>query len=287
LYEAVGVEHIDRPGGAMPRLEFKPVNRLKSESIWLTKHFRNVASANGQDGLFEKIFEIIGPSNRWCVEFGAVDGKTGSNTWHMINNHGWSGVLIEADPALAKELRDNYRGNQKVHTFETVVTIEGENAIDSILSRTPIPADFDLCSIDIDGNDYHVWKSMTKYRPRVVCIEFNYTAPNDVIFVQDPNPDTCQGCSLLALIELGKEKGYELVAATAWDGVFVDAELYAKFGIEDNSIDAMWNPHMRELKILQGFDGTLYTAGSRILQESKIAFEHDELQIVPKSMRKY
>ena len=128
---------------------------------------------------------------------------------------------------------------------------------------------------------------MTKYRPRVLCIEFNYTAPNDVIFVQDPNPDTCQGCSLLALIELGKEKGYELVAATAWDGVFVHAELYEKFGIKDNSIDAMWNPHLRELKILQGFDGTLYTVGSRILQESKITFEHDELQVVPKSMRKY
>lgn len=271
----------------MPRLEFKPLNRINPESTWLRKHLKNVESANGQDGLFQKIFEIISASNKWCVEFGAEDGKHRSNTWNLINNHGWSGVLIEGNSAAAKKLRDNYNGNEGVHTFETFVAIEGENSLDSILSRTPIPLDFDLCSIDINGNDYHIWKSMTKYRPRVMCIEFNYTVPNDVIFVQDPDPTVFQGCSLLALIELGKEKGYELVATTSWDGIFVDSKLFPQFGIKDNTIDAMWNPHLRELKILQGFDGTLYTAGLRMLCESRITFEHDELQVVPKSMRKF
>jgi hypothetical protein len=137
----------------MPRLEFKPVNRIKPESTWLTKHHANVMSTNGQDGLFRKIFELIGCKNRWCVEFGAETGKERSNTWNLINSHEFSGVLIEGNPGYAKKLKENYAKNAKVHAIEQYVQIEGEHNIYSILSRTPIPTDFDLCSNDINGNE--------------------------------------------------------------------------------------------------------------------------------------
>lgn len=59
----------------VPKIEFRPRSRVKPESAYLLKFAKNVASQVGQDGIFEKMFEIIGINNRWCVEFGAWDGK--------------------------------------------------------------------------------------------------------------------------------------------------------------------------------------------------------------------
>ncbi|MDQ0473840.1 hypothetical protein [Labrys wisconsinensis] len=271
----------------MPIIEHRSVPRLKSESMWLRKYHKNVTSKNGQDGIFEKIFDIIGSGQKWCVEFGARDGITGSNTWNLINNHNWSGVLIEGNEKDHRKLVDNYRNNARVHPVHAFVASSGEQSLDTILSRTPIPTDFDLCGIDIDGNDWHMWAGLTNYKPRVVCIEFNHTVPNDVYFVQDDDPDVNQSCSLLALIELGKSKGYELVATTSWDGIFVRSEYFHMFGIKDNSIDAMWSPGKRETKMFQCCDGTIYTAGLQELMWFKIPFRPDELQVLPESMRHY
>jgi hypothetical protein len=63
-----------------------------------------------------------------------------------------------------------------------------------------------LLTIDIDGNDYHIWDSMQKYQPKVVIIEYNPTIPNDIKFIQEANFDVNQGSSLRAKIELGGKK---------------------------------------------------------------------------------
>lgn len=263
----------------MPKIEFRPKSRVKPESDWLQTHRRNVASQIGQDGIFQKMLEIIGAENRWCVEFGAWNGKYLSNTWHLIADHGWSGVLVEGNKEKYEELLVNHAGN-KVTAYNEYVGYEGPSRLDEILKRTPIPKNFDILSIDIDGNDWHVWEALKEYRPRIVCIEFNPTISNDVYFVQDASPHINQGCSLLALIELGKQKGYELVSAPSWDGIFVPEELFGKFNIKDNSIDAMFTAHHHETRLFQGYDGTFHTAGNLFVQWKRIPFAHDELQVL-------
>jgi hypothetical protein len=52
--------------------------------------------------------------DRWCCEFGAWDGRKYSNTYQLIANKGWSGVLIEADPVKFEDLKRTYIGNRKV-----------------------------------------------------------------------------------------------------------------------------------------------------------------------------
>lgn len=270
----------------MPKIEFRPKSRVRPESVYLHQHHRNVASQIGQDGIFEKMLEIIGAENKWCVEFGAWDGKYLSNTWNLIANHQWSGVLMEGNETKFRELLTNHAG-RNVEAFNEFVGFAGESRLDEILRRTKAPADFDLLSIDIDGNDWHVWEALKDYRPRIVCIEFNPTISNDVYFVQDADPKVNQGCSLLALIELGKTKGYELVATPSWDGIFVPKELFPKFGIADNSIDAMYTAHHRETRLFQGYDGTFYAAGNLTVQWKQIPFQSDELQVLPRSMRRW
>ena len=270
----------------MPRIEYHPTVRVRPECNWLINHSRNVASQAGQDGILEKIFEIISVENQWCVEFGAWDGQHLSNTWNLINNKGWNGVLIEGSSTKFASLQANHTENN-VTLFNEYVGWEGEHSLDAILGRTPIPQSFDFLSIDIDGNDWYVWQALEKYRPRVVCIEFNPTISHEVLFVQDRDPQINQGCSLLALIELGKTKGYELVCAAPWDGIFVPAELFGKFNIPDNSITSMWHAHPLETKLWQGYDGTFWAAGNLSVHWKQIPLDPSEFQVIPRSLRRY
>jgi hypothetical protein len=236
--------------------------------------------------MIAKIFELIGVNNRWCVEFGAWDGKYLSNTWDLINNKGWSAVLVEGDEGRAARLAEGHRERADVFVKHAFVGREGESSLDSILGATPISRDFDLLSVDIDGNDWHVWNGVKNYRPRLVIIEFNPSASNQLYFVQDADPALNQGSSLLAFIDLAKSKGYELAACNYANALFVLAEDFPKLGIADNSIDAMYEEYMTT-EICQGFDGTIFAAGHMTLTWHGIPFSQEDLQILPKSMRRY
>ena len=63
----------------------------------------NTYSQTGEDGVLGKILETLPERDLWCVEFGAWDGRHLSNTCNLIENRGYSAVLIEAD---AKRFRD-------------------------------------------------------------------------------------------------------------------------------------------------------------------------------------
>ncbi|WP_305541311.1 hypothetical protein [Methylobacterium sp. NEAU K] len=246
-----------------------------------------MTSQFGEDGIIKRIFEIMQPRNKWCVEFGAWDGKYLSNTWALINEEQWSGVLIEANPERSSELRNEYM-TRSGSVFVECGTVgwEGDQRLDAILARTPTPHDFDLVSIDIDGNDWHVWNALQDYRPRVVVIEFNPTASNTMYFVQDANPEINQGCSLLALIELGKLKGYELIATTITNAIFVASDDYYKFEISDNTIDSMHEESI-VTEICHGYDGTIFAAGHMMLNWHSVPLSQEDFQILPVSQRKY
>lgn len=149
----------------------------------LLKFSKNVASQCGEDGIIEKIFEIISPANNYCVEFGAWDGKILSNCWNLVANKGWSGLFIEGNEIKFKDLLETYGENKKVSCVNKFVSFEGENRLDNILSSVNAPEDIDILSIDVDGIDYFIWESLNEFKPRVIVIEFNPTIPNDVVFV--------------------------------------------------------------------------------------------------------
>lgn len=271
----------------MPVIEIRRTNRTNPQSTYLKDYSANVTSQFGEDGIIAKILELIGASNRWCVEFGAWDGKYLSNTWDLINNKNWKAVLVEGEPGRAERLAQSHEQRSgEVFVENAFVGWEGENSLDNILSRTPIPVDFDVLSIDIDGNDWHVWNSLQNYCPRLIVVEFNPTASNDLYFVQDADPNLNQGASLLALMELGKVKGYELVAATYINAFFVRADEFHKVGIVDNSIDAMFEPHL-DVQICHGYDGTIFAAGHMCLNWHGIQLEQEDYQVLPRHLRKY
>jgi hypothetical protein len=211
--------------------------------------------------MIAKILELIGIKNKWCVEFGAWGGNYLSNTWDLINNKSWSSVLVEGDPRRAARLAESYCDRVgSIFVKNAYVGWDGTNNLDTILATAPIPTEFDLLSIDIEGNDWHAWKPLTRYRLRLVVVEFNPSASNHLYFVQDPDPWLNLGSSLLAFIDLAKSKGYQLVACSVINAMFVLDSKFPKLLISDNSIDSMYEPVMTT-EIYHGYDGTIFPAG--------------------------
>ena len=90
---------------------------------------------------------------------------------------------------------------------------------------------------------------------------------------------------MLATIELGKQKGYELIATTPLNAFFVVKELFDQFQIADNDIDAMHSPGKFEFKLFQLYDGTLVLTGCQRLLWANIPIKREDLQVLPPEKR--
>ncbi len=254
---------------------------------WLSEYKRDVYSQTGEDGIIEKILEVIPENDQWCVEFGAWDGRHLSNTCHLIEGKGYSAVLIEGDEEKFQRLQERFGGMDAVIPINRFVGFTGSDNLDQILGRTPVPVDFDLLSIDIDGNDYHVWKATEKYRPKAVVIEFNPTVPTCVRFVQPAHPSVAQGASLLSLVELAKEKGYELVSVLPHNAFFVRQEYYERFQIESNAPEVLRTDLSCVTWLFSGYDGTVFLTGSCRLPWHGYPMRASSIQCLPKFFRTY
>jgi hypothetical protein len=261
---------------------------MGKSSTWLLNHQAKIHSQSGEDGIIRKILETLPERDNWCVEFGALDGTSLSNTRNLIEHAEYSAVLIEASAARFKVLESNYSHVEKVTTINRLVGFSEHDNLDHILAETLIPSDFDFLSIDIDGNDYHVWKSSSKFTPKAVCIEFNQTIPNEVKFIQPADPKITQGSSLSALVDLGKEKGYELVCVEGVNAFFVKSKYFALFGIEDNSLTALRVDLSAVTYLFIGYDGTIFLHGQKTMPwHSKLPLKASKIQRLPKFLRKF
>lgn len=263
------------------------VDKGTRNNDWLNGFAKSDASQTGEDGIIEKTLQIIGDNNRWCVEFGAWDGRYLSNTYSLVTNKKYSAVLIEGDPNRFHDLEKSCADRSDVIPINAFVGFTEKDGLDSILEATPIPTDFDVLSIDIDGNDYHVWNAVHRYRPKVVVIEYNPTIPNPVEFVQLADMRVMQGSSILSLQRLAKQKGYELVAATRLNAIFVDAKYFDLFGIRDNSVDAIRTDQSNVTYIFNGYDGTVFVRGLGQLGWHSIPYREPKLQQVPRYLRQF
>jgi hypothetical protein len=256
---------------------------------WLIDYSHNVFSQDGEDGIIAAILEKI-PVNElthWCVEFGAWDGIYCSNTRNLIQEKNYKAVLIEGSLERFNDLRKTYAANSGVEPICSFVGFSQADNLDTILQKTSIPLEYDVLSVDIDGNDYHVWKAAAKYRPKVVCIEFNPTVPNEVEFVQLAAFSVSHGCSILSLYKLGIEKGYSLVAASPRNAFFVLDKYYPLFEIQNNTPAAIRTELPFVTHFFYGYDGKVFISGNRILAWHNTPIKESRMQQLPAIFRKF
>ena len=191
----------------------------------LSDYGRDRWSQFGEDGIVEHIFTKIGTTSKQCVEFGAGDGLSCSSTAYLWRKLGWKGLLVEPDPDRFEKLVGN-TSKFDTELQRTFVAPKGKASIGSIAKSVGM-GDIDYMSIDVDGDDYAIFKSLS-VRPRVICVEFNPTIPPHIELHQTTVGDV-MGASLAAFIRLGRSMSYEFIGATYCNAFFVDAELAEPF----------------------------------------------------------
>jgi hypothetical protein len=189
-----------------------------------------VCSQNGEDGMIAEILRRIGTTSRVFVEIGVEDG-TETNTSFLVSQ-GWSGYWFDADDSFVKTLRRPDLSDASVRYQVSHVTRENVAALFADLG---VPDEFDVLSLDIDQNTYYVWEGLSRYRPRLIVVEYNACIPPDVDWkvrydasrMWDGSANF--GAGLKAYELLGRRLGYSLVGCdfTGTNAFFVRSDLTA------------------------------------------------------------
>lgn len=180
-----------------------------------------VFSQYEEDGKLLFILSIIGMENKTFVEIGSDDGIN-SNCANLALNFGYHGLFLDGNPRSIKRGRRFYAKYPHPWMYApkfTCAKVTAEN-INTLVSDAGLKGDIDVLSIDIDGNDYWVWKALEAVSPNVVIIEThvefgmrNIVVPYDPDYFFPGKHPVYHGASPVAMVNLAKSKGYRLVGA--------------------------------------------------------------------------
>jgi len=238
--------------------------------LYLEQFGYKVFSQNDEDGIIEEIFNRIGITNKKFVEFGVGDGLECNG--HFLLHKGFSGLWMEGGRKSCNTIRKAFKAPLESKQLALVNTFITAENINELISGNFASGEIDLLSIDIDGNDYHVWKAIKCVSPRVVVIEYNATFPPTYEWVMPYNAGHCWnggtlegsdgfGASLKSLELLGDTLGYRLVG-TNLNGInafFVRKDLAKDLFVSPPSAEKLYNPSRYNIVFRNRFISKVYT----------------------------
>jgi FkbM family methyltransferase len=148
--------------------------------------------------------EFFGGGRGYFVEVGANRPQFASQTWHLEQQLGWTGVLIEPQPELAAALRQaraahvfavacsspaNAGRRMRLHVAGALSSLDRDRmapgaepekvidvpvrTLDDVLLEAGSPEGFDLLSVDVEGHELEVLSGfdLGRWRPRLILLE--------------------------------------------------------------------------------------------------------------------
>lgn len=181
-----------------------------------------IFSQFGDDGIIHWLVNQLKMTSKTFVEFG-VENYQESNTRFLLRKENWSGLVMDGSSGNVKQIRRLPEfWKHELHVESAF--IDAEN-INRLLTSYLVGRELGLLHIDIDGNEYWIWKAINVVKPALVVIEYNavfgvdraITVPYRADFLRTKAhfSNLYFGTSLPALGLLAKRKGYEFVGCNS------------------------------------------------------------------------
>jgi len=175
------------------------INLQDYEYRWWSQH--------GEDGVLEKIFEIIPPKNKQFIEIGAHFHE--ANCLKLQQHHKWIGFYF-----------DDFHNFPALGFHKLWITKENINDVFNQIAEAGLSKELDILSIDVDGVDFYLWNELDdSWKPSLVIVE-GMQLPReewatDRVIQYDPNfrwdGTAYAGASPMAWCKLAEHKGYSLI----------------------------------------------------------------------------
>ena len=156
------------------------------------------------------------------VEFGVANYRE-SNTRFLMMNNNWSGLVMDGSRSNVEQII-NSEYFWMFALSAKAVFIDADN-INEILSSSGLDKEVGILHIDLDGNDYWIWKEIDVISPVVVILEYNsifgieraVSIPYEKNFSRTMahSSNLYYGASLPALYALSVQKGYAFIGCNS------------------------------------------------------------------------
>ena len=220
----------------------KKKNNLKTLEKIEDVEFK-IFSQFGDDGIIQFLIDKleIGYDYQNFIEFG-VEDYSEANTKFLLLNNNWSGFILDSsDKNIESIKKKNYFWKYDLEAKQSFVKKENINEL--IFNSSMKNKKIGILSIDIDGNDYWIWKEISVIDPMIVIIEYNSTfGQNHKISIPyDKNFDRSKahysnlywGASIEALKFLASKKGYKFLTTNSAgnNAYFIKENIFDKLEI--------------------------------------------------------
>ena len=244
--------------------QYKILSSLNSIPSINEAGFR-VYSQFEEDGLLLYVFSIIGFKSKRVVEMCCGTGNE-CMAANLIINHGFFGYLFDGDLSNI-ELAKKFFNSKKDCVLYSPKIIEAwitKENVNRLLIEEGAVGEVDLLSLDLDGNDYWIWDSISVINPRVFICEIQNTIPKEFSLTMKYDESSnyqnkvglkreYRSVSLLAMVKKSNEKHYKLIGANrhGFNLIFLREDLLKLNNISEVSLekveDNYWSKHRQEI----------------------------------------
>lgn len=200
-------------------------------------------SQNGEDGIIDVLRSQLINSNRYCIEIGTSDGVENNTAWLIVAEK-FNGLMIEGNLKSVERARRNITshsiGAECINMFVTKESAKELREISSYYNP-------DVFSLDIDGNDYHIAKSVFEagFLPKIFVVEYNsvygpdrsLTIPykKDFIFTEAHPTALYYGVSHAGWHKFFTEHGYMFVTSNSHgvNSFYINPDYFKKQFVEN------------------------------------------------------
>ena len=237
----------------------EPIKLNNFNNFNISKFGIKIYSQNEEDGIILYILKHIGVKTKKFIEIGSESGLE-CNTTNILKYFNWSGVQIEGNKDLHDKAKIQLKKilREKIKNVKLVNLLVTKENINKIIKKN-LKKEVDLLSIDIDGNDFWIWKEIKCINPRLVVIEYNSffgsriscTIPYNPKFIWNhKNKKSYYGASLKALEKLGKKKKYTLVGVdkNGVNAFFVRNDLAKNINLKLKKSEDVFIDNKREVR---------------------------------------